>query len=155
MGSGKTWFAKGFAAALGVTDHVTSPTFTLVHSYDGGRLPVHHADVYRLDRLGEVVDLALSELLEDEPGNRRGGVVLVEWGDAVAALFGNNYLEVKLEFVPDPPPDPGVDPGADVELIDGDGDEDDDARVVKVRAVGPGWAGRWSTLATELEPFRC
>jgi tRNA threonylcarbamoyladenosine biosynthesis protein TsaE len=154
MGSGKTWFVKGFAAALGVTDHVTSPTFTLVHSYDGGRLPVHHADVYRLDRLGEVVDLALSELLEDEPGSRHGGVVLVEWGDAVAALLGNDYLEVRLEFVPARTAEAPAGTGVDPDPIPADG-EADDARTVKVRAVGPGWAARWSTLTKQLEPFRC
>lgn len=132
MGSGKTWFTKGFAAALGVTDHVTSPTFTLVHSYRGGRLPLHHADVYRLDRLSEVADLGLAELLE-ESGTGKGGVVLVEWGDAVAAVLGNDYLEVRLE--------------AD--------DDDELARRIVVRGVGQGWAVRWDRLTTALEPWRC
>ena len=62
MGSGKTAFAKGFAAALGVTEPVTSPTYTLVHSYDAGRVTLHHADIYRLSTQNEVADLALSEL---------------------------------------------------------------------------------------------
>ena len=79
MGAGKTVFAQGFAAGLGVLDTVTSPTFTLVHTYDG-RLRVHHADVYRLERLAEVADLALGELLDDDDA-----VVLVEWGDVVAS----------------------------------------------------------------------
>ena len=48
MGAGKTAFAQAFAAALGVTEPVTSPTYTLVHTYDTGRVPVHHADLYRL-----------------------------------------------------------------------------------------------------------
>ena len=66
MGSGKTWFTKGFAAALGVTDPVTSPTFTLVHSYAGGRLPVHHVDVYRLDRAAlETIAAEIGPLPED------------------------------------------------------------------------------------------
>jgi tRNA threonylcarbamoyladenosine biosynthesis protein TsaE len=134
MGSGKTWFAKGFAAALGVTDHVTSPTFTLVHSYQGGRLPLHHADVYRLDRLGEVGDLAIGELLEEAGNGGRGGVVLVEWGDAVAAMLGNDYLEVLL--VPDR-------------------DEPDTARRVTLRAVGPSWAPRWLQLESAVAAWRC
>ncbi|CAN5591229.1 hypothetical protein BH23ACT3_BH23ACT3_14180 [soil metagenome] len=50
MGSGKTAFAQGFGRALGVTEPITSPTFTLVHSYDCGKLALHHADLYRLDR---------------------------------------------------------------------------------------------------------
>jgi tRNA threonylcarbamoyladenosine biosynthesis protein TsaE len=133
MGSGKTWFAKGFAAALGVTDHVTSPTFTLVHSYTGGRLPLHHADVYRLERMAEVTDLALGELLE-ESGTGKGGVVLVEWGDAVAAALGADYLEVRLDF---------------------DEDEPETVRRIVVRGVGPSWAGRWSRLTAALEAWRC
>src|SRR5262245_41809698 len=82
LGAGKTTFTKGLAAALGYPDTVTSPTFTLVHTYAGGRLTVHHADVYRLDRTGEVLDLALSELLDE-----RNAVVVVEWGDVVSDLF--------------------------------------------------------------------
>lgn len=132
MGSGKTWFTKGFAAALGITDHVTSPTFTLVHSYSGGRLPLHHVDVYRLDNMSEVADLSLAELLE-ESGTGKGGVVLVEWGDVVAALFGNDYLEVRLE--------------AD--------DESDDARHITVRPVGPGWATRWDAVCKALGEWSC
>ena len=133
MGAGKTWFTKGFAATLGITDRVTSPTFTLVHSYSGGRLPLHHVDVYRLDRMSEVADLALAELLE-ESGTGKGGVVLVEWGDAVAAMFGNDYLEVRL-FVDDEDPD--------------------NARRIVIRAVGPGWAGRWSKLTEALADWTC
>src|SRR6185436_5889102 len=62
MGVGKTAFAKGFGRAIGVTEPITSPTFTLVHSYDAGRLTLHHADIYRLNTHHEVADLALSEL---------------------------------------------------------------------------------------------
>ena len=66
MGAGKTAFAQGFGAALGVTEPMTSPTFTLVHSYDLGRITLHHADIYRLSTRNELDDLALSELLEYE-----------------------------------------------------------------------------------------
>ena len=82
MGAGKTAFAQGLALGLGVDDPVTSPTFTLVRTYEG-RLPVHHVDVYRLERLVEVHDLGLSELLDGD------GAVVIEWGDVVtAALAG-------------------------------------------------------------------
>src|SRR4051794_34854228 len=64
LGSGKTSFAQGFGRGLGVTEPVTSPTFTLVHSYDTGGTTLHHADLYRLDQLSEVADLALGELAE-------------------------------------------------------------------------------------------
>ena len=49
MGAGKTFFAQQFGAALGVTEPITSPTFNLLHNYQGGRLPMHHADLYRLE----------------------------------------------------------------------------------------------------------
>ena len=75
LGAGKTAFVQGFGRGLGVAERITSPTFTLVHVYEG-RLPVHHLDVYRLEQLSEVLDLGLAEMLDD------GGVVLIEWGDA-------------------------------------------------------------------------
>ena len=72
MGAGKTAFAQGFGRALGITDPITSPTFTLVHSYPyGHRRTLHHADLYRLDSTTDVEDLALDELAEF------GGIVLV------------------------------------------------------------------------------
>ena len=69
MGAGKTAFAQGFGQALGIDEPITSPTFTLVHSYDlaapvRGARKLHHADLYRLDRTAEVADLALFELAE-------------------------------------------------------------------------------------------
>jgi tRNA threonylcarbamoyladenosine biosynthesis protein TsaE len=133
MGAGKTWFAKGFAAALGVTDAVTSPTFTLVHSYAGGRLPLHHVDVYRLERMSQVSDLGLAELLE-ESGTGKGGVVLVEWGDAVAAALGADYLEVALSV---------------------DDEDPEQARRLVVRAIGPSWAPRWEALCRVLVEWQC
>lgn len=125
MGAGKTAFAQGFAAALGVGEPVTSPTFTLVHEYDG-RLLVNHLDVYRLDRLAETVDLALGELLDGD------GVTLIEWGAAVLAALPADYLEVRLTF----------------------GDEADD-RHIEVRAVGASWAGRWRAVVERTEAWAC
>jgi tRNA threonylcarbamoyladenosine biosynthesis protein TsaE len=90
MGAGKTAFAQGFGAALGVTEPITSPTYTLVHSYDAGRITLHHADIYRLTTTNEVADLALAELLEYH------GIVLLEWGDVVAQSLGDHLL-VQLE----------------------------------------------------------
>ena len=95
MGAGKTAFAKGFGQALGVTEPITSPTFTLVHSYDTpGKLTLHHADIYRLSTQHEVADLALAELLEYD------GIVLLEWGDVVARSLGEHLL-VQLDADPD------------------------------------------------------
>ncbi|MFM7047220.1 MAG: tRNA (adenosine(37)-N6)-threonylcarbamoyltransferase complex ATPase subunit type 1 TsaE, partial [Actinomycetota bacterium] len=68
LGAGKTTFTKAFCAALGVTEQVTSPTFTIVHEYRGSKLTVCHADLYRLERTGELVDLGLEDA-------RRAGAV--------------------------------------------------------------------------------
>lgn len=146
MGTGKTAFAQGFGSALGVVEPITSPTFTLVHSYDlphGGHGAdlLHHADLYRLERTTEVADLALEELADGD------GIVLVEWGDVVEALFGD-HLEVHLELDDD-----------DHDVHDDD-DLDDEgvgptARRIEISAVGPSWASRWSRLVEACEAFAC
>ena len=94
LGAGKTVFAQGFAASLGVTGPVTSPTFALVRHYRcGPDRPVRtliHADVYRTGSVAEVADLALAELVEEE------AVAVVEWGDVAAPALGESALEVTL-----------------------------------------------------------
>ena len=145
MGAGKTAFAKGFGAALGVTEPITSPTFTLVHTYDippdlgHGAKALHHADLYRLDRTAEIADLALEELAEYQ------GIVLVEWGDVADALFGE-HLEVRLE------PDLFDDGVGDDGPFDG---ISDGARLIEIAASGASWAPRWSRLVEACEEFRC
>ncbi len=144
MGAGKTAFAKGFGAALGVTEPITSPTFTLVHTYDlppglgHGAKALHHADLYRLDRTAEIADLALEELAEYQ------GIVLVEWGDVADALFGD-HLVVHLE--PDLFDDD--EPVGDIEGLT------DSARLIEMSASGANWAQRWSRLVEACEEFRC
>jgi tRNA threonylcarbamoyladenosine biosynthesis protein TsaE len=91
LGAGKTTFVQGVASGLGVTDDVTSPTFTLCQVYEG-RLTVLHADLWRLERLQEVVDLALDEGLEE------GGVLLAEWGEGAVELYGDDALIVTIEL---------------------------------------------------------
>ncbi len=90
LGAGKTAFVQGFAATLGVTAPVTSPTFTLANRYEG-LLVVNHLDVYRFDGPEEVNDLALPELLDE-------GVTLVEWGDTVASALPAEHLSVTIRF---------------------------------------------------------
>lgn len=90
LGAGKTAFVQGFAASLGVTAPVTSPTFTLANRYEG-TLVVNHLDVYRFDCPDEVSDLALPELLDD-------GVTLVEWGDTIASALPAEHLAVTIRF---------------------------------------------------------
>ncbi len=131
MGAGKTAFAKAFGAALGVTEPITSPTFTLVHSYDTpGKVTLHHADIYRLSTHNEVADLALAELLEYD------GIVLLEWGDVVAHTLGDHLL-VQLD------------------AVFGDDAEGDDARDIALVGHGRAWAARWERLEAAVAPYRC
>lgn len=92
LGAGKTVFTQGLAGALGVEGRVTSPTFTLVHNYDG-RYRIVHMDVYRLDSFQEVLDLGFEELLDPE------AILVVEWGEAVAPLLPRRYLEVEFRHL--------------------------------------------------------
>ena len=151
MGSGKTAFAQGFGRALGVTEPITSPTFTLVHSYPlSRRLTLHHADIYRLERTSDIDDLALHELAAFN------GIVLVEWGDVAGSALGD-HLEVRLNQVDDVADgDEGNAPDAaqpDKTPIDEFADAG--AREIELRAVGAAWAGRWDRITRAVEPFRC
>ena len=157
MGAGKTAFAQGFGRALGITEAITSPTFTLVHSHPvpGSKLVLHHADLYRLDSTSDVDDLALHELAEF------GGIVLIEWGDVAASTLGD-HLEVRLGRDDlDEPAGTGEEPAGtgddDPAGADEDGDDFglDESRSIEVHAVGPAWAGRWDRLRDDLEAYRC
>jgi tRNA threonylcarbamoyladenosine biosynthesis protein TsaE len=123
LGAGKTTFTQGLAGALGVTDPVTSPTFTLLRSYDGRELRLLHADVYRLEHLHEIIDLGLSELLEE------GAAAVVEWGDLAAPVLVPDYLHIQIEF----------------------GDDEDERRF-RLRPVGIRWGTRRNRLAEALGP---
>jgi tRNA threonylcarbamoyladenosine biosynthesis protein TsaE len=96
LGTGKTTFTQALASALGVRAAVTSPTFTLmnIHSTEAG-FDLVHVDAYRVERLSEIVDLALPELLDD------GAVVVVEWGERAAAALPGDHLRVGFEYGPD------------------------------------------------------
>lgn len=123
LGAGKTVFAQGAAAALGVSEPVVSPSFTIVREYEA-RIPVVHIDVYRLGRHQELYDLGLEELV----GGER--VTFVEWGDAVSGVLPTDRLVVRLE------------PGAT-----------DEERIVLVSTQGPSWAARERELEAVLASF--
>ena len=96
LGAGKTTFARGAVHALGVPEEtaVTSPTFALLHQYEG-RLPVAHADFYRLGAEAELEELGVDELVED------GAVLFVEWGRKFTDMASRTVLWVELEIVSD------------------------------------------------------
>ncbi len=75
LGAGKTHFVKGLVAGLGADCAVTSPTFTLIHEYPGGRLPIFHADWYRIDDEEELIKIGMDDYLAED------GIVIVEWAD--------------------------------------------------------------------------
>jgi tRNA threonylcarbamoyladenosine biosynthesis protein TsaE len=122
LGAGKTTLVQGVARGLGAEEHVASPTFTLVREYVTGRLPVAHVDVYRLERMQDVVDLALDELTGDD------AVLLIEWGDAVEELLPSDRLRIELT-TPDP---------------------DAEARRLVLRTEGVGWDARAQALGRAL-----
>jgi tRNA threonylcarbamoyladenosine biosynthesis protein TsaE len=121
LGTGKTVVAKGIAVALGITEPVVSPTFTVVREYDAAT-PLVHVDVYRLDHLQELHDLGFDDLVGGE------AVTVVEWGDRVSAVLPSDRLRVLLE------------PG-----------DDDDERVVSIDAAGITWAERVDALAAVVD----
>ncbi|MDH5224595.1 MAG: tRNA (adenosine(37)-N6)-threonylcarbamoyltransferase complex ATPase subunit type 1 TsaE [Actinomycetota bacterium] len=124
LGSGKTTFAQGVARGLGIEEQVSSPTFTLVKEYTG-ILDLAHVDVYRLERVQDVVDLGLEEL--------GGGddVLLVEWGDTIEELLPVDRLRVELITA----------------------DEHDDLRKIVISASGPAWVDRFAELEAAVMPW--
>lgn len=93
LGAGKTRFVQAVAAACGCDrSFVVSPTFTLIHEYDG-RIPVYHVDAYRLKSPEEFLDMGGGELLEGD------GVCLVEWADRIAPLLPRDHLRIDMEVL--------------------------------------------------------
>jgi tRNA threonylcarbamoyladenosine biosynthesis protein TsaE len=123
LGAGKTTLVQGAARGLGVAQPVVSPTFTLVREY-AGTVPVYHVDVYRLERMQDVLDLGFEEMLDQQ------AVVFVEWGDGIDILLPESRIQVEL-FIP----------------------RDGDDRRIVLSPRGPAWAGRDDRLAAVTEPW--
>ena len=90
LGAGKTAFTRGIARGLGIPERVTSPTFTIVNEYEGGRLPLFHFDLYRLGDPEELFDIGWEDYLA------RGGVCAVEWSENVAGPLEDEPIRVDI-----------------------------------------------------------
>lgn len=89
LGAGKTTLSKAIAFALGVKEHVTSPTFTIVHEYQG-IMPLYHFDVYRIDDVDEMFEIGFEEYILGE------GISLIEWADKIKELIPEGSIWIKI-----------------------------------------------------------
>ena len=99
LGVGKTVFTKGFAAGLHIDEPVSSPTFTLIHEYEGGDLPFYHFDVYRIGDPDEMEELGYEEYFYGD------GVTMVEWASLIGELIPADAITVTIEKDPYRGPD--------------------------------------------------
>ncbi|MGN0203998.1 MAG: tRNA (adenosine(37)-N6)-threonylcarbamoyltransferase complex ATPase subunit type 1 TsaE [Coprococcus sp.] len=93
LGVGKTVFTQGFAAGLGITEPVSSPTFTIVQTYDEGRMPFYHFDVYRIGDVEEMEEIGFDDYIFGE------GVSLIEWANLIEEILPECYKTVRIEKV--------------------------------------------------------
>ena len=143
LGAGKTTFTQGLASALGVSGPVTSPTFVLLHSYPtSAGWALLHADVWRLDQLQEVIDLAIHELLEE------GAAAVIEWGELAAPALASGCLHVAIDFAAaaGAPEGAAPDPTTAASVA---ADATGPRRLV-FRPQGTSWSGRMDALAAAL-----
>jgi tRNA threonylcarbamoyladenosine biosynthesis protein TsaE len=91
LGSGKTVFAKGFAHALGITESITSPTYTIIKEYIDGEMPLYHMDVYRLD--GNIEGIGIDEYYN------KNGITIIEWADTIESTLPKERLDIKIKVI--------------------------------------------------------
>lgn len=91
LGSGKTIFTKGIANALGITENITSPTFTIIKEYTSGEMPLYHMDVYRLD--GNYEGVGIEEYFSKD------GIVIIEWSKTIKDILPDERLEIKFKIL--------------------------------------------------------
>ena len=91
LGVGKTVFTKGFAVGLGITEPVSSPTFTIVQIYEEGRMPLYHFDVYRIEDIEEMEEIGYEDCFYGE------GVCLVEWAELIKEILPEKCKKILIE----------------------------------------------------------
>ena len=91
LGTGKTVFTQGFAAGLGITEPVNSPTFTIVQIYEEGRMPFYHFDVYRIGDVEEMDEIGYEDCFYGE------GVCLIEWAELIEEILPEHVIAVTIE----------------------------------------------------------
>ena len=91
LGTGKTVFTQGFAAGLGITEQVNSPTFTIVQIYEEGRMPFYHFDVYRIGDVEEMDEIGYEDCFYGE------GVCLIEWAELIEEILPEHVIAVTIE----------------------------------------------------------
>jgi tRNA threonylcarbamoyladenosine biosynthesis protein TsaE len=97
LGSGKTTFTKGFAKGLGITKHITSPTFLIIKTYEVSRDDIrklYHLDLYRLRSEKEIEEIGIAEIINDP-----FGVVIVEWAERMGNLLPKERIDINLEYI--------------------------------------------------------
>lgn len=91
LGAGKTVLTKGFAEGIGITEHITSPTFTIVNEYHSGRIPFYHFDVYRINDVDEMFEIGYEEYFYGD------GVCLIEWAELIKEILPDNIKWIKID----------------------------------------------------------
>ncbi len=138
LGAGKTKLVQGIGRGLGVAEPITSPTFALANRYDTERADgsfLHHLDVYRLNVVGEVIDLDLPDLLDS-------GITTIEWGEQIEEVLPPDHLLVALEYL-------------DVDDLDDNAGSEavDNHRRLRFTGIGPQWADRAPQLRAAMSPW--
>ena len=95
LGCGKTVLSRGVARGLGITEPVVSPTFTILQEYKGGRIPLYHFDVYRIEDEEEMFEIGFDDYLYGD------GVCLIEWAENVKGLLPENAVSITIEKDPE------------------------------------------------------
>ena len=91
LGVGKTVFTQGVAAGLGITEPVSSPTFTIVQIYEEGRLPIYHFDVYRIGDIEEMEEIGYDDYFFGE------GICLIEWAELIEEILPKDRISITIE----------------------------------------------------------